>query len=61
MVWARMAVASAARVGTLTLEGVTISNNSTKYQGGAIAVYGAVSILNSTISGNTANGNGGGL
>ena len=48
-------------VGTLTLEGVTISNNSTKYQGGAIAVYGAVSILNSTISGNTANGNGGGL
>ncbi|MGK2954945.1 MAG: choice-of-anchor Q domain-containing protein [Solirubrobacterales bacterium] len=48
-------------VGTLTVEGVTISGNTTKYQGGAIAVYSNLSAVNSTFSGNSANGNGGAL
>ncbi|HTU15924.1 MAG TPA: CSLREA domain-containing protein [Solirubrobacterales bacterium] len=47
--------------GSLTVDGVTINGNSTKYQGGAIAVYSALSAVNSTFSGNAANGNGGAL
>ena len=46
-------------VGTLTLEGVTVSGNRTDFQGGAVAVYSAVAAVNSTFSGNSANGNGG--
>jgi len=46
-------------MGPLTVEGVTINANTTKYQGGAIAVYSSLNAINSTFSGNAANGNGG--
>jgi hypothetical protein len=45
----------------MTVEGTTISDSRTNFQGGGIAVYGSLSMVNSTISGNEANGNGGGI
>lgn len=48
-------------MGPLTVEGLTINDNTTKYQGGAIAVYSSLNAINSTFSGNAANGNGGAL
>ncbi len=47
--------------GNLSLEGVTVSGNTTAYSGGGIAVYSNLTALNSTISGNSAVQNGGGL
>jgi len=48
-------------VGTMTVEGVTVSGNSSAFSGGGIAVYGTLSMVNSTLSGNTADRSGGGL
>jgi CSLREA domain-containing protein len=48
-------------IGSLLLEGVTVSGNSSKYSAGGIAVYNSLTALNSTISGNSADGQGGGL
>lgn len=48
-------------VGTLTLEGVTVSGNSSSYSGGGISVYGILNVVNSTLSANSADGSGGGL
>lgn len=48
-------------MGTLSVEGSTISGNSSKYSAGGIAVYSSMSMVNSTVSGNTSDGNGGGL
>jgi CSLREA domain-containing protein len=48
-------------VGQLTVEGTTISSNRTDFQGGGVAVYSNLAMINSTITGNEANGNGGGI
>ena len=48
-------------VGTMTLEGVTVSGSTTKFSGGGIAVYSSLVASNSTLSGNKADGSGGGL
>jgi len=48
-------------VGTMTVEGVTVSGNSSAFSGGGIAVYGTLNMVNSTLSGNSADGSGGGL
>ena len=48
-------------VGTLTVEGATVSGNSSAYSGGGIAVYDTLSMVNGTLSGNSADGSGGGL
>ncbi|HMT04838.1 MAG: CSLREA domain-containing protein [Solirubrobacterales bacterium] len=50
-----------AGVGTTTMESVTIDSNTVVQQGGGIAVYSALQMINSTVSGNKANGNGGGI
>jgi len=47
--------------GTLTLEGVTVRDNSSKISAGGIGVYDSLSMINSTVNGNAAGGNGGGL
>lgn len=46
---------------TLAAEGVTIDGGFTPQQGGGIAVYSSLDMINSTVSGNRAAGNGGGL
>ena len=48
-------------MGTLSVEGSTIADNSSKYSAGGIAVYSSLSMVNSTVSGNSSDGNGGGL
>ncbi|MBK8294586.1 MAG: CSLREA domain-containing protein [Solirubrobacterales bacterium] len=48
-------------VGTLTLNRVTVSGNTTDYSGGGVAVYNNLSMVNSTVSGSSAKQNGGGL
>ncbi len=48
-------------VGTLTLNRLTVSGNSTDYGGGGVAVYNNLSMVNSTVSGNSAKQSGGGL
>ena len=48
-------------MGTLSVEGSTVSGNSSKYSAGGIAVYSSLSMVNSTVSGNSSDGNGGGL
>lgn len=45
----------------LFLDGVTVDKNVSAYQAGGIAVYSELQMVNSTISGNVAEGNGGGL
>ncbi len=47
--------------GITSLENVTVNGNSSAYQAGGIAVYNNLQMVNSTISGNKAGGNGGGL
>ncbi len=47
--------------GSLSLDGVTVDGNFTEHEGGGIAVYSSLNAINSTISGNRANGNGGGF
>ena len=48
-------------VGELTLDGSTLSGNSSEGQGGGVAVYNQATAINSTVSGNSAEGNGGGF
>ncbi|MCB0830140.1 MAG: CSLREA domain-containing protein [Solirubrobacterales bacterium] len=48
-------------VGVTALENVTVDNNSSVQQGGGVAVYSNVQVLNSTVTGNEADGNGGGF
>jgi CSLREA domain-containing protein len=48
-------------VGVLTVENSTITGNETVQQGGAIADYANVQMINSTIVDNKADGNGGGI
>jgi len=48
-------------VGVLVVEGTTIADNETVQQGGGIADYANVQMINSTITGNKADGNGGGI
>ncbi len=48
-------------VGSLSVEATTISGNSTLFQGGGIAVYNALNMVNSTVSGNSAAQSGGGI
>lgn len=47
--------------GTLSLESVTVSGSSSAYSAGGIAVYSALTMINSTVSGNQADGNAGGI
>ena len=47
--------------GVTALENVTVDGNSTEAQGGGVAVYGNVQVVNSTIAQNEAEGNGGGF
>lgn len=47
--------------GDATLESVTIDGNESAFEAGGVAVYNQLLLVNSTISGNKANGNGGGL
>ena len=48
-------------VGLTSLENVTVDNNESAFQGGGIANYAQLLVVNSTISSNRADGNGGGL
>lgn len=48
-------------VGDLTIDGSTLSGNTSEGQGGAVAVYSQATAINSTISGNSAAGSGGGF
>lgn len=48
-------------VGALTLSGSTLTDNSSAYSAGGVAVYGGLNMDNSTVSGNSAAGDGGGL
>lgn len=48
-------------VGLTVIENVTLDNNQTNYEGGGIAVYGNLTGINSTISGNRSGGSGGGI
>lgn len=48
-------------IGVTALENVTVAGNSSAYQAGGVAVYSNLQVVNSTISGNRADGNGGGL
>lgn len=48
-------------VGITSLEEVTVDNNKTVQQGGGIATYAQLQVINSTISQNIADGNGGGI
>ena len=47
--------------GVLYLENVTVDGNASAYQGGGVAVYNNAQVVNSTVSGNRADGNGGGF
>ncbi|MGB0120201.1 MAG: choice-of-anchor Q domain-containing protein [Solirubrobacterales bacterium] len=47
--------------GTLTLDGVTVSDNQATVSGGGLAVYAGVTIVNSTITDNRSAGDGGGI
>lgn len=47
--------------GALAAEGITVSGNSTKFQGGGVAIYSSMTMINSTVSGNSAEQNGGGF
>jgi CSLREA domain-containing protein len=47
--------------GSASFEEVTVDGNETAQQGGGIAVYSDLLMVNSTVSGNKANGNGGGI
>jgi len=47
--------------GTGSFEDVTVDGNESAYQGGGITVYSTVQMVNSTVSGNKADGNGGGF
>ncbi len=48
-------------VGVTALENVTVNDNSSEAQGGGVAVYNNVQVINSTIAQNNADGNGGGF
>src|SRR5690606_37412461 len=48
-------------LGTLALDEVVVSNNTTESEGGGIANYGTLSVQDSTITGNTATIAGGGI
>ncbi|HMU26930.1 MAG TPA: CSLREA domain-containing protein [Solirubrobacterales bacterium] len=48
-------------VGVTSLENVTVNDNSSEAQGGGVAVYNNVQVINSTIAQNNADGNGGGF
>lgn len=50
-----------ATVGMTSLEDVTVDGNASAYQAGGIAVYAQLQMINSTVSGNSADGSGGGL
>ena len=47
--------------GVVDLEGTTVSGNKSAYSAGGIAVYSSLTAINSTISGNSSDGQGGGL
>lgn len=47
--------------GSLSLDSVTVHGNESHIGGGGIAVYSSLSMVNSTLSGNSAEGSGGGL
>lgn len=47
--------------GNLTLDGVTVSNSKSAYSAGGIAAYNNLTMVNSTVSGNSADGNAGGI
>jgi CSLREA domain-containing protein len=47
--------------GQLSVDGSTVSDNHSEHEAGGIAVYSSMTMINSTVSGNRADGNGGGL